>query len=148
LNCPNCGTSNLDTASICVNCGKPLSGAPAHSYTPPPAPPSTHTPPRPPGGGSYGTPPAGEKIPNYLVPSIILLCCCFPLAIVAIIFAAQVNSKLAAGDIAGAREASSKAKMFCWIAFGLGIVCWGIWLATSGLAAIQAIREAQAAAGS
>jgi hypothetical protein len=133
LNCPNCGTSNLDTASICANCGKSLSGGPSHSYTPPPP------------GGSFGGPsPSAEKIPNYLVQSIVLLCCCFPLAIVAIIFAAQVNTKLAAGDIAGAREASSKAKMFCWIAFGLGIVFWGIWLATSGLTLLQVYREAMA----
>jgi len=47
--------------------------------------------------------------------------CCLPLGIVAIIFSAQVNTKLAAGDYAGALESSRKAKMFCWIALGLGI---------------------------
>lgn len=145
MNCPNCGTSNLDTANICVNCGKPLSTTPSHSYTPPTAPQSTHTPPRPPGGGSYGAPPPVESIPNYLIQSILVtLCCCLPLGIVAIVFAAQVNSKLTAGDLAGAREASSKAKMFCWIAFGIGVVVYCIWMATGGLAAIQAYREAMA----
>ena len=145
MNCPNCGTSNLETASICANCGKSLSGGPSHSYTPPPVPPSTHTLPRPPAGGSYGTPPAGEPIPNYLIQSIIVtLCCCLPLGVVAIIFAAQVNSKLAAGDVAGARDASAKAKMFCWIAFLLGIVACVIWMATGGLAVLQAYRESMA----
>jgi hypothetical protein len=67
-----------------------------------------------------GAPPA--KVPNYLVQAILVtLCCCLPLGIPAIIFAAQVNSKLALGDMAGALEASRKAKMWCWIAFAVGI---------------------------
>lgn len=72
------------------------------------------------GGG--GVPP-GVKVPNYLVQSILVtLCCCLPFGIAAIVFAAQVNSKLAAGDFPGAQESSRKAKMWCWIAFGVGIV--------------------------
>jgi ABC-type arginine/histidine transport system permease subunit len=83
-----------------------------------------------------------ETIPNYLVQSILVtLCCCLPFGIVAIIFAAQVNSKLAAGDVAGAREASGNAKRWCWIAFGVGIVLQLIWLFFYGLAMLQAFRE-------
>jgi hypothetical protein len=152
LNCPNCGTSNPDTASLCANCGRPLASTTPHSYTPPPPPPPTapsasasYTPPRPPGGGSYGAPPPTETIPNYLVQSIIVtLCCCLPLGVVAIVFAAQVNSKLAAGDIAGARDASAKAKMFCWIAFGLGLALSLIWMVTGGMAFIQGVRDGMA----
>ena len=73
------------------------------------------TPPPPPAGGS-------ATVPNYLVPAIISIFCCWPLAIPAIIFATQVNGKVAAGDIAGAQEASKKAKMFAFIAIGLGLV--------------------------
>ena len=73
------------------------------------------TPPPTPSGGS-GT------VPNYMVPAIISIFCCWPLAIPAIIFAAQVNSKTAAGDIAGAQDASKKAKMFSFIAIGLGLL--------------------------
>lgn len=62
------------------------------------------------------------KIPNYLWQSIaVTLCCCLPFGIAAIVYAAQVNSKQGVGDIAGAQEASRKAKMWCWIGFGVGI---------------------------
>jgi hypothetical protein len=65
----------------------------------------------------------GTKIPNYLVQAILVtLCCCLPGGIVAIVYAAQVNSKQAAGDITGAQESSDKAKLWCWISFGVGIV--------------------------
>ena len=77
-------------------------------------------PPPPPGGPT--------NVPNYLVPAIISVFCCWPLAIVAIIFAAQVNGKVASGDIAGAMEASKKAKMFSFIAIGIGLVVGVIYL--------------------
>ena len=72
------------------------------------------TPPPPPAGGS-------ATVPNYLVPAIISIFCCWPLAIPAIIFATQVNGKVAAGDLAGAQDASKKAKMFSFLAIGLGL---------------------------
>jgi hypothetical protein len=37
------------------------------------------------------------------------------------VYAAQVNSKLQAGDLAGAQVASNNAKMWCWISLGLGL---------------------------
>jgi len=67
---------------------------------------------------SSGTP---TTVPNYLIPAIISLFCCTPLAIVAVIFAAQVNGKVAAGDIQGAMDASKKAKLFSYISIGLGL---------------------------
>lgn len=75
-------------------------------------------------------PPAGgtTTVPNYLVPAIVSIFCCWPLGIVAIIFAAQVNGKVAAGDIAGATEASKKAKLFSYIAIGIGLVVGVIYL--------------------
>lgn len=71
-------------------------------------------------------PPAGGSatVPNYMVPAIISIFCCWPLAIPAIIFATQVNSKTAAGDMAGANESSAKAKKFMKLAFIIGSICW------------------------
>ena len=64
---------------------------------------------------------APASVPNYLVLAIISLFCCLPLGVVAVIFAAQVNGKVAAGDTAGALDASKKAKLFSYISIGLGL---------------------------
>ena len=92
------------------------------------------TPPPPPGA-------APATVPNYLVPAIISVFCCWPLAIVAIIFAAQVTGKVAAGDIQGAMDASKKAKMFSVIGIGLGgaliLIYIVFWVIIAGLSAIS-----------
>jgi hypothetical protein len=96
--CRKCGAQNDDNAYKCVKCGEILQQA---------------------GGG--GTHP--QTIPNYLAQSIIVtLLCCLPLGIPAIVFSAQVNGKIQAGDIQGAMESSRKAKMWCWWSFGVGLV--------------------------
>ena len=76
------------------------------------------------------TPPpaAGAAVPNFMVPAIISIFCCMPLGIVATIFAAQVNGKVASGDAVGAADASKKAKLFAYIAIGLGVALWGCYL--------------------
>ena len=94
------------------------------------------------------TPPSSPNspatVPNYLIPAILSLFCCFPLSIVAIIFAAQVNGKIAAGDIQGAMDSSKKAKMFSFIAIGLGVALWLCYIVLMvlgfGLGAIGASR--------
>lgn len=82
----------------------------SQEWTPPPA---------------AGTP---DKVPNYLIPAILSALCCFPLGIISIVFAAQVNGKVAAGDMAGALDSSKKAKLFSYIFLGLGILGWGGYL--------------------
>ena len=75
----------------------------------------------------WNPPPAAggtTTVPNYLVPAIISIFCCWPLGIVAIIFAAQVNGKVTSGDLVGAAEASKKAKLFSFIAIGVGVAFW------------------------
>ena len=63
-------------------------------------------------------------VKNYLVESILLLICCSGIfAIPAIIYAAQVNGKLQAGDYQGAVQASNSAKTWCIVALCIGIGC-------------------------
>jgi len=96
--CRKCGTRNEESSIYCLMCGERLDAA----ATPPS--------------------PVTTRVPNYLVQSILVtIFCCMPLGIVAIIYAAQVNGKLEAGDAPAALSASRNAKMFCWIAFGLGL---------------------------
>lgn len=60
--------------------------------------------------------------PNYLAWAIITtILCCLPFGIVSIIYAAQVNSKWATGDYAGAQQSSKNAKIWAWVSFGVGI---------------------------
>jgi len=95
--CPRCGTKNEDNAVQCPGCGQQLMAQ---------------------------APPQGVRpdIPNYLVQSILVtLLCCLPCGIVAIVYAAQVNGKITAGDIPGAIDSSQKAKTWSWVAFGLGL---------------------------
>ncbi len=90
--CTSCGVARADNATVCTNCGERV----------------RRLPPRP-------------QVNNYLVPAVLsAFCCCLPLGVVAIIYAAQVNSKLTAGDIEGAQAASKNAKMWSWIALGAG----------------------------
>ena len=117
--CPGCGTENRDSNPRCTFCGRdlhPVEDDPRFSsrdQVPQPVP-------QPPPAGPYG--PATQRIPNYLVPSILTtLCCCLPTGIVALIYAAQVNGKLARGDVVGATHASRNARTWCWISFAIGI---------------------------
>ena len=96
--CPKCGTENDDHALTCVECTEVLEKNCTEEVV-------------------------SENVPNYLVQSIVVtLFCCLPMGIAAIVFAAQVNGKVQAGDISGAWESSRKAKMWCWWSLGLGLL--------------------------
>jgi Interferon-induced transmembrane protein/zinc-ribbon domain len=103
--CTSCGNQLPDGATTCPNCGRSVGYAtPMVSASP------------------LSMPPA-VQINNYLVPAILVtLCCCLPGGVVAIIYAAQVNTKLQTGDVAGAEAAAKNAKMWCWIGFGGGVL--------------------------
>jgi hypothetical protein len=83
-------------------------------------------------------PPPAVSVPNYLAQAILTtICCCLPFGIVGIVYAAQVNTKVAAGDYAGALDSSRKAKLWCWIGFGIGLA-FGLLGVLINLAAIGA----------
>ncbi|MGC4005821.1 MAG: CD225/dispanin family protein [Pirellulales bacterium] len=118
--CRQCGYACPDGSTRCTQCGSPLT------------PPASQNP----YASGYhvnvgnSAPISGEgKPPNYLVHAIIsTVLCCWPLGIVAIVFAAQVDSKWYAGDQFGARHASNQAKTWAWISFGIGIVVIAIYV--------------------
>ncbi|WBO83895.1 CD225/dispanin family protein [Hymenobacter yonginensis] len=67
--------------------------------------------------------PPGPPPKNWLVESILVtIFCCLPFGIVAIINAANVNSRLALGDYNGALEASQKAGK--WVKYSL--IGWAV----------------------
>jgi hypothetical protein len=121
--CHKCGSQNPDNATACGVCGAALD--------------NPYQSPRTPGG-------AHVPINNWLVPAIFgTLCCCLPFGIVSIVYAAQVNGMLAAGNVDGARHTADKAKMWFWIAFGLGLlvqVGYGALVGISAIADLNAHR--------
>ena len=67
---------------------------------------------------------------NWLVESILVtLFCCLPFGIAGIVFAAQVNSKFAAGDYAGALQSSKDAAKWTKIGFWIGLAVIILYLA-------------------
>ena len=100
--CGSCGAEREDGARFCKRCGRVLDDAPPDAEAPADEP-------RP-------------HVENYLVQAILVtIFCCLPFGIVSIVYAAQVNGKVAAGDVEGARRASDSAKMWAWISFGTGL---------------------------
>lgn len=83
-----------------------------------------------------GNPQPYPPVQSPIVWSILAtLCCCLPFGIVSIVYAAKVNSLVAAGAYKDAKEAADKAKMWAWIAFGLGLISYAISFVIQFLAA-------------
>jgi Interferon-induced transmembrane protein/zinc-ribbon domain len=99
--CTNCGEKQDENAQICARCGKPLHG-PVQA-------------------------PGTAPIPTYLAQAILCtIFCCLPFGIVGIVYAAQVSTKIAQGDILGAQAASKSARTWCWVSFGLGVAVFAV----------------------
>jgi hypothetical protein len=110
--CTQCGANNPDTAAVCAQCGRNL-----QAVSPAVPLPATGV-----------VLPPGTTVQNYLVFAILTtVFCCLPAGIPAIVYAAQVNSKLQVGDLAGAQIASKNAKLWCLISLGLGLGVVGLY---------------------
>ncbi len=108
------------------NGSKPFSGV---SYQPP-GPPY--------GPGGYAPPPMGypgqpiilPPVNNHLVFAIMVtIFCCLPGGVIALIYASQVNGKLAMGDYNGAMASSRSANFWCW----LSVILMGLVYAAMGV---------------
>jgi uncharacterized membrane protein YvbJ len=108
--CRKCGTQNDDNAFRCVSCGQIIQEIQQEQQVQPT-------------GANL------PSVPNYLVHAILAtIFCCLPFGIVSIVYAAQVNSKIAVGDYAGAVDASNKAKTWFWVSFGIGLAVTLMWV--------------------
>lgn len=136
--CWKCGELNEDSAIKCTRCGEVLQPVPQPSppQDPSQAPQPVTQPTAPP--VPQPAPMIPVAIPNHLVQAILVtVLCCLPCGIAAIVYASQVNTKVALGDVAGALESSKKAGMWSWIGFGLGLlggIVYGIVMAMGILA--------------
>lgn len=115
-----------------------------------PAPTPATPPPMPPGAtgfaapGGYGAPTGGqgavppgggtgpahtERVENHLIKAILVtVFCCLPVGIVAIVYAAQVDGKARAGDVAEARRLSDEAAKWSKWALFAGIAAWVLYV--------------------
>jgi hypothetical protein len=122
---PEGGTEWVSVAQVL----EPTASSPTTSGALPPlAPPAPPVPP--------------PKPNNHLVTSILVtLFCCLPLGIAAIVFSAQVDSKHARGDYAGAVNSAKNAVIFSWISFGLGLVGVGVYFMVMVLGAAANLNQ-------
>ena len=83
--CAECGASINDNAVVCPKCGVAVAGRKVAIAS-------------------------NAQVPNHMVGAILsTVFCCLIGGIIAIVYASQVNTKLAQGDIAGAQAASQAA---------------------------------------
>ena len=103
VTCRDCGQPVSPRAAACPHCGAPVS-APVRHHVP-------------------------RHVPSHLAGAILVtLFCCVPFGIVGIVYAAQVGSRLAARDYAGAQHASKTASTWNTIALLTGLLGGVGWL--------------------
>jgi hypothetical protein len=129
MRCPNCSAEINDSAKECDFCGHAIVQASVSSAVPPVAPPPPVMPPSSAASNPYPDAASSsrgnsEDIPNHMVLAIVAAvlslctCYCVPLGIVCVVLSIMVNSKVNAGDFAGARNMSQWTKILSWVTIG------------------------------
>jgi len=106
-----------DSVNHCTNCGAalPSASAPVGFKMSNAEEPSVNQP--------------SARIESHLVKAIIsAACCCLPLGIAAIVFAAKVGPNLKSGNYEAASEASKKANLWGNVSIGMGVITQILWL--------------------
>ena len=125
--CKHCGQQLADNATFCGQCGTPVAQQAPAAY-----------------GAPYGAPGQPPNVPTHLVGAILTtIFCCQIAGIVSIVYAAQVNGKLARGDVAGAMESSKKASTWMWAGVIVGGLINIIAIASTVIPAILAASAAE-----
>jgi Interferon-induced transmembrane protein len=120
--CQQCGHELSESFQNCPSCGSPTNDTINQPPTQSPQLPLHN----------------GGPSPTYLVPSILVtLFCCQIFGIIAIVFSAIAMGKNSAGDFTGARDAAGKAKLWCWLGFGIGFVIIIIYAALAVMASMS-----------
>lgn len=106
--CSKCGAEIDNQSAVCPKCGTPTASRPDSSG---------------PSVSVNVSPTVPVNVSNHLVGALIsLFCCCLPGGIVALVYALQVNNRLAAGDVAGAQAASRTAGLWVTISMVVGLL--------------------------
>lgn len=118
--CRHCGRECPPEALYCPSCGRPVD--PEGGLPPAPADSSL-----------------SSTIQNYLVLAIFSTAlCCMPFGVPAIVFAVQARTRNQMGDLDGAQDSLSKARMWSWLSFGAGAL---VLLGYLGLILVGAVSE-------
>lgn len=108
--CPNCGAPNTDEMKRCGACGTHLDVQDAIALHPE-------------GLGAQVTSIAVPPVSSHLLFAMMTtLFCCLPLGMVSLVYASQVQPRVARGDYLGAQLASQRARTWAVLSFVVGLL--------------------------
>ncbi len=123
--CPYCNSDLIPGATYCQHCGRSLRQEQQHHY---------------PAYQQYSTYAPYTPPDSYLVWAILAtIFCCMPFGIVAIVYAAQVNSHLASGNYTAAQHSSDAARKWCLASLAAGLAVPLLYVLFFGVASLSGL---------